>query len=121
MGGQFAVIMAGGSGTRFWPASRAARPKQFLALGGSDESLLQATVRRVCGLVGVERVIVVTAERHAAQVVAQLPDLPRENILYEPVGRNTAPCLAWASAHVRRRDPQAVIAALPADHRIEDE
>jgi mannose-1-phosphate guanylyltransferase len=118
MGDQFAVIMAGGSGTRFWPASRAARPKQFLALGGGEESLLQATVRRVQPLVGHERVIVVTSQRHASEVLDQLPDLPRENILFEPVGRNTAACLAWASAYVRRRDPDAVVAALPADHRI---
>lgn len=119
MGGRYAVIMAGGSGTRFWPASRAGRPKQFLPLGGSDESLLQATVNRVQALVGIDHVIIVAAERHASQVESQLPDLPRENVLYEPVGRNTAPCLAWASAVVRRRDPGAVIAALPADHRIE--
>src|SRR5688500_17819270 len=116
MGGQFAIIMAGGSGTRFWPASRAARPKQFLALGDPDESLLQATVRRVLPVVGRDRVIVVTSQRHASQVLDQLPDLPRENILFEPVGRNTAACLAWASAHIRRLDPDAVVAALSADH-----
>jgi mannose-1-phosphate guanylyltransferase len=121
MGGQFAVIMAGGSGTRFWPASRAARPKQFLALGASNESLLQATVRRAAALVGIDSVIVVTAERHGRDAAEQLPELPAANILLEPIGRNTAACLAWASAHVRRRDPRGVIAAMPADHHIEND
>jgi mannose-1-phosphate guanylyltransferase len=121
MGGHYAVIMAGGSGTRFWPASRAAKPKQFLALGGAEETLLQATVRRASALVGIEHVFVVTALRHAGEAAEQLPALPGENLLLEPVGRNTAPCLAWASAHVRRRDPSGVIAVMPADHHIEDE
>ena len=113
--------MAGGSGTRFWPSSRAARPKQFLALGGMNESLLQATVSRVQSLVGIDHVLVVAAQHHATHVESQLPGLPRENILYEPVsGETRRRVLAWASAAVRRRDPQAVIAALPADHRIED-
>jgi mannose-1-phosphate guanylyltransferase len=121
MGGHYAVIMAGGSGTRFWPASRAAKPKQFLSLGGAEETLLQATVRRAGALVGMERVFVVTGLRHAGEAAGQLPGLPPENLLLEPIGRNTAPCLAWASAHVRRRDPSGVIAVMPADHHIENE
>ena len=122
MSRRFAVVMAGGSGTRFWPASRAARPKQFLRLGrSSGETLLQATVRRASHAVGIEHVLVVTSERHAASTAEQIPDLPRANLLLEPVGRNTAPCIAWASAHVRRRDPDAVICALPADPHIGDE
>jgi mannose-1-phosphate guanylyltransferase len=121
MGERFAVVMAGGSGTRFWPASRAARPKQFLRLAGTRESLLQATVRRASEIVSLARVLVVTGERHAALAIEQLPDLPQENLLLEPTGRNTAPCIAWAAAHVRRRDAQGVIAALPADPHIADE
>lgn len=121
MAGQYAVIMAGGSGTRFWPASRAAKPKQFLALGGVEETLLQATVRRASALVGIEQVFVVTGLRHADEAAAQLPGLPPANLLLEPVGRNTAPCLAWASAHVRRRDPAGVISVMPADHHIEND
>lgn len=113
--------MAGGSGTRFWPASRPARPKQFLALAGGSETLLQATVRRAAALVGSEHVVVVGAERHAALIAEQLPTLLAANVLLEPTGRNTAPCLAWASAWVRRRDPRAVIAALPADAHVTDE
>jgi mannose-1-phosphate guanylyltransferase len=118
---RFAVVMAGGSGTRFWPASRAARPKQFLPLAGGDETLLQATVRRAAQLVGLDHVVIVGAERHAALIAEQLPSLPAANVLLEPIGRNTAPCLAWASTWVRRRDPHAVIAALPADAHIGDE
>jgi mannose-1-phosphate guanylyltransferase len=122
MAQRFAVVMAGGSGTRFWPASRLARPKQFLSLGrGGEETLLQATVRRARDVVGLEHVLVVTSARHAHATAEQIPDLPAANILLEPVGRNTAPCIAWASAHVRRRDPAAVIGALPADPHIGDE
>jgi mannose-1-phosphate guanylyltransferase len=117
----FAVIMAGGSGTRFWPASRAAHPKQFLALGGANESLLQAAVRRLEPLVAPEDVLVVTSERHAGETRSQLPQLPAANVLAEPTGRNTAPCVGWAAAHVRRRDPDAVMAVLPADPHITDE
>ncbi len=122
MAERFAVVMAGGSGTRFWPASRAARPKQFLSLGGGgSETLLQATVRRASAVVGLDHVVVVTSARHARATAEQIPALPTANLLLEPVGRNTAPCIAWASAHVRRRDPEALIGALPADPHIADE
>jgi mannose-1-phosphate guanylyltransferase len=118
---RFAVVMAGGAGTRFWPASRSERPKQFLPLAGGHETLLQATVRRAAAVVGAEHVLVVGASRHAALIAQQLPQLPPDNVLLEPVGRNTAPCLAWASAWVRRRAKDAAIAALPADAHIADE
>jgi mannose-1-phosphate guanylyltransferase len=124
MAERFAVVMAGGSGTRFWPASRAVRPKQFLSLGagaGAGETLLQATVRRAAAVVGSDHVLVVTSARHAAATAEQVPQLPASNVLLEPVGRNTAPCIAWASAHVRRRAPAAVIGALPADAHVGDE
>jgi mannose-1-phosphate guanylyltransferase len=116
----FAVIMAGGTGTRFWPQSRKAWPKQFLALAGSQDSLLQQTVERLEGLVPPERVLVVTSARHAEATRVQLPHLPPNNVLAEPVGRNTAPCVAWAAAHVSARSPSAVMAVLPADPHIED-
>ncbi len=117
----FAVIMAGGSGTRFWPLSRSAWPKQFLALAGGNESLLQQTVRRLAGVVPSNRVIVVTSEQHAQATREQLPDLPPDNVLAEPQGRNTAPCVAWAAAHVSARSAKAVMAVLPADPHIGDE
>lgn len=117
----YAVIMAGGAGTRFWPMSRKRQPKQLLPLGPAGEPLLAGTVRRVSALVPPERVYVVTAAEIAEAVAAMLPDVPRENILAEPAARNTAPCVGWAAAHVRRRDPEGVIAVLPADHYITEE
>ena len=113
----YAVIMAGGSGTRFWPASRRARPKQFLPITGT-RTMIAETLRRLEGLVPVERVLVVTAGDLAPQVFECLPELPRENVLVEPVGRNTAPCVALAALEVERRDPDAVQLVLPADHVI---
>lgn len=121
MATRFAIVMAGGSGTRFWPASRASRPKQFLPLGRGGESLLQAAVRRAGTLVGLDRVCVVASLRHADAVRAQLPGLRPEHLLLEPEGRNTAPCLGWASAHLRRTDRDAVVAAFPADTYVGDE
>ena len=118
----YAVIMAGGSGTRFWPASRRLRPKQLLALVPGDErSLLRATVDRIAPLVSAERTLVVTSQALADMTAQALDDLPRDNILAEPTGRNTAPCIGWAAAKVRRTDPDGVLLVLPADHHIRDE
>ena len=114
----FAVIMAGGSGTRFWPASRIARPKQFLPISGGL-TMIEETYRRLEGLVPPERVLVVTAESQAALVAECLPDLPAKNILAEPCARNTAPCVAWAAHEIARRDPNAIQVVLPADHVIQ--
>lgn len=121
MSDAFAIIMAGGSGTRFWPLSRRDRPKQLLPLGSGDEELLAATVRRAAELIATERIFIVTNELLAGPIADMLPEVPRQNILAEPVGRNTAPCVAWAAAHVRRIQPEGVIAVLPADHHIGDE
>lgn len=111
--------MAGGSGTRFWPASRRARPKQFLAIGG-DKSLLRQTADRVLGLVPPDRLYVVTGAVHAEHARAELPELPLANVLVEPIGRNTAPCIGWATRTILRRDSDARIAVLPADHYLAD-
>jgi mannose-1-phosphate guanylyltransferase len=112
-----AVVMAGGSGTRFWPLSRQRRPKQFLALTG-DAPLLVATLARLPPLVGPERAYVVCGPVHAAAVRALLPALPPENLIVEPCARNTAPCIGLAALHVARRDPRGVMLVLPADHHI---
>ncbi len=120
MGDAYAVIMAGGVGARFWPSSRRARPKQLLALGPTDESLLRATALRIAPIIPFERVLIVTSASLADAISAELPEVPRENILAEPVGRNTAPCVGWAAAHIRRRDPEGVLCVLPADHHIGD-
>jgi mannose-1-phosphate guanylyltransferase len=117
----FTIVMAGGSGTRFWPLSRADRPKQLLPLAGTDEVLLAATVRRATRSCAAEDVLVVTSERLAAATRAALPALPPGNVLEEPVGRNTAPCIAWAASRVARVDPDAVCVVLPADHHIGNE
>ena len=116
----YAVIMAGGSGTRFWPLSRSTRPKQFIALGPDDRSLLRATAERVWDLLPPERTFVVTSELLRDQVANELPELDPSRILAEPVGRNTAPCIGWAATHVKRLDADAIMAVLPADHYIRD-
>lgn len=113
----WAVILAGGTGTRFWPASRRARPKQFLAIAGSDP-LLAVTRARLAGLVPDERLLVVTAAEQADQVRECLPSLPPENLLAEPCARNTAASVALAAFEIARRAPHSVHAVLPADHVI---
>src|SRR5262245_25137747 len=116
---RWAVVMAGGSGTRFWPRSRRLVPKQLLPVLGS-RSLLQETVARLRGVVPTEQILIVTHRDHAPAVRRQLPELPRRNILSEPIARNTAPCLALAALEIERRSPGAVWVSLPADHAIAD-
>jgi len=115
-----AVIMAGGSGTRFWPASRRRHPKQFLALGGG-RPLLRRAYERVEPLVGAERVWVVTSQATADASRELLPELPESNVLAEPAARDTAACAGWASQTILTRDPEAVCVILPADHVIGQE
>jgi mannose-1-phosphate guanylyltransferase len=116
-----ALVLAGGGGTRLWPASRRARPKQLLALGG-EESLLEATVRRARALCGLDRTIVVTAADQAAAIRRLLPDLPPENLVAEPAARNTAAAVGLGAAVVARRaGDDAVLAVLPSDAYIGDE
>lgn len=115
-----AVIMAGGEGTRFWPASRKNNPKQFLKLTG-DKTMIRETADRISLAVNTERIFVVTTAGLAQRVAAELGFLPRENIIVEPEGRNTAPCVALAMTAVRSKyGPEEVVAVLPADHRIGD-
>jgi len=116
----YGVIMAGGSGTRFWPMSRGETPKQLLRLL-SDETLLEGTLRRVAPLIPLERMLVVAARAHGPRIRELLPGLPADNLLLEPTGRNTAPCIGLAALEARRRDPEAVLAVLPADHFVDDE
>jgi mannose-1-phosphate guanylyltransferase len=114
------VILAGGSGTRFWPRSRRARAKQVLALDG-DRSMLQQTVERLNPIAGPEQVWVITNELLAAEIEAQLPGVPRGQIVEEPVARNTAPACGLAAFLVEKSNPDAVIGVFPSDHVIGDE
>lgn len=113
----YAVIMAGGIGSRFWPRSRKAHPKQFINVFG-DATLIQNTVARIRDLIPPERILVVTNSDYVDLVRDQLPGVPSENILAEPIGRNTAPCIQYAALKVHARDPDATMVVLPADHVI---
>jgi len=115
----WAVIMAGGVGSRFWPLSRRTRPKQLLPVVG-DRPLLEETWRRIRPLVGPDHVRVVTGRDHEAAVREVLDDLPPGAVLAEPVGRNTAPCIGWAAVQVAAVAPDAVLVVLPADHWVPD-
>jgi mannose-1-phosphate guanylyltransferase len=112
-----AIVMAGGSGTRFWPASRSGLPKQLLPLAG-ERTLLADTVDRLAGLVPPERVMVVTSARLLDAVRGQLPDVPEAGLVGEPCKRDTAPCIGLAALLVARHDPDAIMAVMPSDHVI---
>jgi len=112
-----AIVMAGGSGTRFWPASRAALPKQLLPLAGA-KTLLEDTIDRLDGLVPPNRVMVVTAGRLLDAVRRQLPQVPEAGLVGEPCKRDTAPCIGLAALLVARHDPDAIMAVMPSDHVI---
>ena len=116
----YAVIMAGGQGTRFWPRSRRKMPKQLLNIVG-ETTMLEQTVARISPLIPAERTLVVAGQTYRDPIRACLPQLPAENFLFEPVGRNTAACVAWAALWVRQRASDAVMAVLPADHLIRHE
>ena len=123
MNSTYLVVMAGGIGSRFWPFSRTNHPKQFHDVLGVGRSMLQLTVDRFAGVCPRENVFVVTNRDYVDLVHEHLPDLPADQILGEPIGRNTAPCIAYASYRIAQRDPQATIIVTPADHAVlrEDE
>lgn len=115
-----ALIMAGGKGTRFWPLSTEEKPKQFLKLVGED-TMIQMSVKRLEKLIPIERIFIVTGKRYIDLVKQQLPNLPHINIIIEPVGKNTAPCIALSAFHINKIYEDATIAVLPSDHIIKDE
>ncbi|MGE3314304.1 MAG: mannose-1-phosphate guanylyltransferase [Planctomycetaceae bacterium] len=112
-----AVIMAGGSGTRFWPQSRRATPKQLLRLAG-DETLIQQAAERISDIIAVDERWVVTGRHLAEATNAQLPEVAADHLLIEPCARNTAPCIGLAAIHLLHQDPDAVMLVMPADHVI---
>ncbi|MCU1282635.1 MAG: Mannose-1-phosphate guanylyltransferase [bacterium] len=112
----WALIMAGGGGTRLWPASRRHRPKQFLPLLPGGRTLLEATVERLT--IPIERILVVTAASQVADVERTIPGLPRSNIVVDPQARNTAACIGLGALEILRRDADAVMAVVPSDQHV---
>lgn len=113
-----AVIMAGGKGERFWPKSRINMPKQFLSLTNDGKTMIQHTVERISSLVNIEDVFVVTNKNYKDLVFNQLKGIPEENILLEPMAKNTAPCIGLAAVHIKKKYEDAIMLVLPSDHLI---
>lgn len=113
-----ALIMAGGRGERFWPKSRMSLPKQFLSLTDDGKTMIQLTVERILPLVNIEDIYIATNRDYKALVLEQLPNIPEENILCEPVGKNTAPCIGLGAVHIQKKYGDAIMMVLPSDHLI---
>jgi len=116
----YAVVMAGGKGKRFWPESRPECPKPLLKILG-EESMLQLTVRRISQIVPKKNILVVTNQTYSSRIREHLPEIPAENIISEPEGRDTAACIGLAALYVRRIDPEGVMLVTPADHFIRNQ
>lgn len=117
----YCVIMAGGTGTRFWPLSRADKPKQFLDVADTGKTFIRTTYERFARVVPQENILVVTGDRYRDLVMEQIPELDSCNLLLEPYSRNTAPCIAYATYTLLKRNPQACMVVTPSDHLIDDE
>lgn len=115
------LIMAGGTGTRFWPLSRKESPKQFLYLTNNKRTLLQETVDRAKKLVNIDQIFISTNQHYVKKIKDQIPDLPIENIIVEPHKRNTAPAIGFACLKIKRKYPNTTMAVLPSDHQIKEE
>lgn len=117
----YAIVMAGGVGSRFWPVSTTDFPKQFHDMLGSGQTLIQKTVSRLSNLIPVENILILTNERYNAIVLEQLPQMKPDQIVLEPAMRNTAPCILYASLKIKKKNPNALMVVAPSDHWIEDE
>ena len=117
----YAILMAGGVGSRFWPVSTADFPKQFHDMLGSGDTLIQKTFSRLSKLIPIENILILTNERYNYLVLEQLPMVKQEQVLLEPAMRNTAPCILFASLKIQKQNPNAVMVVAPSDHWIEDE
>ncbi|MCY1719016.1 mannose-1-phosphate guanylyltransferase [Prolixibacteraceae bacterium Z1-6] len=115
----YSLIMAGGSGTRFWPRSKTAKPKQYLNIFG-DQSLLQDTIKRFASFTEEENIYIVSSATQAKVLEEQTPMLPKENLIYEPIGRNTLPCIGLAAMFAEKENPDGIMVVSPSDHLIEN-
>ena len=120
MNNLYTLIMAGGSGTRFWPRSKAVKPKQYLNLFGND-SLLQSTIKRFSTFTETENIYVVSGKSQAVVLEEQTPMLPKSNLIYEPVGKNTLPCIGLAAMFAEKENPDGIMVVTPSDHLIEND
>jgi mannose-1-phosphate guanylyltransferase len=117
----YCVIMAGGIGARFWPMSRSSHPKQFIDILGTGETLIQQTFHRLCRLCPPENILIVTNNIYKELVMSQLPEISGEQVLCEPMRRNTAPCIAYANYKILKKNPDASVVVAPSDHIILNE
>ena len=115
---RYCVIMCGGVGSRFWPFSKTAKPKQFIDFFGTGRSLLQMAFDRLEDIVPVDNIILITNENYEPLIKEQLPEIKDNQILLEPARRNTAPCIAWAAHHIKAINPDAKMMVAPSDHLI---
>ena len=116
----YAIVMAGGVGARFWPYGSSKLPKQFLPIANSSDTMLQLTIKRIRDIIPHDRIFIITNTQYINEVKKQVPKIPSENIIGEPVGRNTAPCIGLASVILKQFDEKAKMLVVPADHLIED-
>lgn len=117
----YAILMAGGVGSRFWPVSTQDFPKQFHDMLGTGETLIQKTFNRLCQFIPKENIFVLTNTRYNALVFEQLPDITKRQVVLEPAMRNTAPCILYAALKIQKENPNALMIVAPSDHWIEDE
>lgn len=117
----YCVIMAGGIGSRFWPISRRSKPKQFLDVLGTGKSFIRTTFERFANIIPLENIFVATNTAYRDMVLAEIPELSADRVLCEPVGRNTAPCVAYAAMRIRSINPDARMVVTPSDHFILNE
>jgi len=117
----FGLIMAGGQGTRLWPLTTGGRPKAFLSFDGTGVSLLQRTISRLSRLTGLENIFVVAGRTHEVELRFQACNIPGQNVILEPVGRSTLPCIGLAGLYIRRRDDSGIMFVVPGEQLVEDE
>ena len=117
----YAILMAGGVGSRFWPVSTQGYPKQFHDMLGTGETLIQRTFNRLAKLIPSENIFILTNEKYDELVFEQLPGVTKRQVVLEPAMRNTAPCILYASLKIQKENPDAVMIVAPSDHWIENE